>query len=73
MYIPQFSSLPTLPTDDTESSMSREVQCMQSKNDSDVEANAVNSQRCNQSEPNDLIRGLNLSKESSQVLASRIK
>ncbi|KAK5649680.1 hypothetical protein RI129_000709 [Pyrocoelia pectoralis] len=70
--IPSFSSLPSLPEDDAALPTFDEIQCMSSENDSDFEADLSSPQRFNQQELNDLIRDLNLSKESSELLASRL-
>lgn len=71
--VPSFSSLPELTEDDTETSTSDEVKRIQSENDSDFEADLATPQCFNQEELNDLIRDLNLSKESAELLASRLK
>ncbi|KAK4883549.1 hypothetical protein RN001_006868 [Aquatica leii] len=70
--IPSFSSLPSLTEDDAELPTFDEIQCMESENDSDFEANLSSPQRFNQQKLNDLIRDLNLSNESSELLASRL-
>ncbi|XP_044750629.1 uncharacterized protein LOC123310968 [Coccinella septempunctata] len=59
--------------DDTETSTSDEVKRIQSENDSDFEADLATPQCFNQEELNDLIRDLNLLKESPELLASRLK
>lgn len=70
--IPAFSCLPEL--SENESHMSVDTQANRSdESDSDFVGPSTAAQNFNQHELNDLIRDLNLSKESSELLASRLK
>lgn len=69
--IPTFSNLPMLLEDDSDTS-SNEVQFQKCEGDSDFEGPLASPQRFSQQELNDLVRDLNLSKESSELLASRL-
>jgi hypothetical protein len=70
--IPLFNSLPELLEDENEPSLSEGSDSLGRGNDSDFEADLGNPRRFNQAELNDLCRDLNLSKESSELLASRL-
>ena len=72
--IPTFSCLPELPENEDLSHMSDDIQDNRSEeSDSDFAGPSSTAQNFNQHELNDLIRDLNLSKESSKLLASRLK
>ncbi|CAH1102922.1 unnamed protein product [Psylliodes chrysocephalus] len=71
--IPSFSSFPEFPEDDTDTSKSDEVRRIKSENDSEFKADLTTHQRFNQQELNDLIRDLNLSQESAEFHAFRLK
>lgn len=72
--IPTLTSLSMLPEDDMETRTSDELHSNKCEGrNSDFEEDSATPQRFNQEELNDLIRDLNLSKESSELLASRLK
>lgn len=66
-----FSSLPTLPKDGTERSMSDGIQCSQSENDSNFEATSASLELFDQQDLNYLIRDFSFSKGTSELFVSR--
>ena len=68
--IPTFTNLPELTEGSDESNTSSDV--ITGSSGSEFEGTTATQQRFNQEELNDLIRDLNLSKEASEVLASRL-
>jgi hypothetical protein len=69
--IPKFHELPELPENENTASLSGEDQDYQD-NDSDYVDSSSSPQQFDQNELNDLIRDLSLSKEASELLASRL-
>ena len=68
--VPVFSSLPDVPTSDADDAL--EMECG-ANSDSEYEGSSLTPQQFSQNKLNDLVRDLSLSKQASELLASRLK